>query len=184
MPPPTGARVNDADSWMFVLSITDCFRMNLPTNCLPKSYSWWNLNLNVSDAPWLSSAIRYHILVSTTNLLVPTTYSRLFSRYTRKLYQSSSYPSTQYTLSRIDGLPNYQPKVVISRTSHEQKVSRAAAERRPRKERTEEGHAASPPPWHCFGVAQREAVEENVPLYLQRGRGTFPIGIIVNNSCS
>ena len=72
--------------------------MYLPTNCLPKSYSWWNLNLNVSDAPSLSSAIRYHILVSTTSLLVPTTY-RFFSRYNRKLYQSSSYPSTQYTLA-------------------------------------------------------------------------------------
>ena len=72
--------------------------MYLSTNCLPKSCSWWNLNLNVGDAPWLSSAIRYHILVSTANLLVPTTYSRFFSRNTRKLYQSSSYPSTQYTL--------------------------------------------------------------------------------------
>ena len=38
--------------------------------------------------------IRYHILVSTANLLVATTYSWFFSRYTRKLYQSSSYPDS------------------------------------------------------------------------------------------
>ena len=67
------------------------------------------MNLNVSDAPWLSSAIRYHILVSTTKLLVPTTYSRFFSRYTRKLYQSSSYPSTQYTLGWRDAHGDFVP---------------------------------------------------------------------------